>query len=92
MRDYFSEKRRERSIDTRFHGVHHRRMFVETYIEAILADESVADEIWNAWNDRLIDDELALFLWRVVATARSATRDHVDVLFWRRRENRRAVN
>ena len=34
-------------------------MLLEIYIEALLMDSVVADEVWEMWNSELIDDRLA---------------------------------
>ena len=42
-------------------------MLTETYIEALLADEDAADEVWGAWDKGVISDELAAVAWLLVA-------------------------
>ena len=44
-------------------------MLARLYVEALLADEELADEVWGLWDMRVIDDELAEFAWRLVATS-----------------------
>jgi len=44
-------------------------MFTELYIEALLADEDLADQVWDLWNTEIITDELAAWAWRLVAFA-----------------------
>ncbi len=34
-------------------------MLTEAYIEALLADEDLADLVWEAWHAGLIQDDLA---------------------------------
>jgi hypothetical protein len=34
-------------------------MLANLYVEALLADEELADEVWGLWGKRMIDDELA---------------------------------
>jgi len=34
-------------------------MLTEVYIEALLVDEVLADEVWEAWDAGVIDDHLA---------------------------------
>jgi hypothetical protein len=34
-------------------------MLVELYIEALLADEELSDQVWRMLASRVIDDELA---------------------------------
>jgi len=42
-------------------------MFTEIYIEALLVDEDLADQVWALWNARLISDDLAAWAWWIVA-------------------------
>ena len=34
-------------------------MFTELYVEALLADQDLADLVWEAWNKGQIDDQVA---------------------------------
>lgn len=34
-------------------------MLTQIYIEALLVDEDLADQVWELWNIGMIDDELA---------------------------------
>ncbi len=43
-------------------------MLTEIYIEALLVDEELADQVWEAWNAGEIDDAVALWAWLLVAT------------------------
>ena len=38
-------------------------MLTEIYIETLLVDEELADQVWKAWNKREIDDLIALRVW-----------------------------
>ena len=38
-------------------------MLTEIYIEALLVDEELADQVWEAWHVGLIPDELAALAW-----------------------------
>ncbi len=38
-------------------------MLAEIYIEALLVDEELADQVWEAWDKGEIDDLTALRLW-----------------------------
>ena len=38
-------------------------MFTGLYIEALLADEDLADQVWELWNARLISDRAAILTW-----------------------------
>ena len=42
-------------------------MFARLYVEALLVDESLADQVWELWNAGLIGDELAALAWWVCA-------------------------
>ena len=38
-------------------------MLTEAYIEALLVDEELADQVWTAWDAGEIDDEVAAAAW-----------------------------
>ncbi len=38
------------------------------YIEALLVDEDLADQVWEAWDAGEIDDFVAVCAWLQVAT------------------------
>ncbi len=38
-------------------------MLTEIYIEALLADEDLADQVWEAWDVGAIDDSTAWLAW-----------------------------
>ena len=42
-------------------------MLTKIYIEALLVDEELADQVWEAWIRDMIDDELASISWLLVA-------------------------
>ena len=42
-------------------------MLTEIYIEAILVDEGLADQVWEAWDKGEIDDQVAWFAWFLVS-------------------------
>jgi len=44
-------------------------MLTEIYIEALLVDEDLADQVWEAWDAGLISDELVCIAWWFVATS-----------------------
>ena len=44
-------------------------MLTEIYIEALLVDEELADEIWGAWNTGEINDLSACWSWLWIAGA-----------------------
>ena len=43
-------------------------MLTEIYIEALLVDEGLADQVWEAWFGKEIDDFVAAWAWLRVAT------------------------
>ena len=43
-------------------------MLTELYIEALLVDEELADQVWVAWDAREIDDINAILAWLAVAS------------------------
>ena len=38
----------------------------EIYIEALLVDEELADQVWEAWNIGDFDDETACIAWMLI--------------------------
>jgi len=46
-------------------------MLTEIYIEALLVDEELADQVWEAWDSGEIDQHTAITRWRLIALAAS---------------------
>ncbi len=44
-------------------------MLTEIYIEALLIDEELADQVWGAWDRGEIDDQVAWLAWRLIASS-----------------------
>ena len=42
-------------------------MLTEVYIETLLVNEGLADQVWELWNAGVIDDELAAIDWMLLA-------------------------
>ncbi len=42
-------------------------MLTELYIEALLIDEELADQVWELWDAGLIPDVLAVLAWLLAA-------------------------
>jgi len=42
-------------------------MLTRLYIEALLVDPETADQVWQAWDAREIDDLTACVAWQVIA-------------------------
>ena len=61
-------------------GCHAAAMLTELYIEALLADEALADEVWTLWDAGVITDELAALAWAILAIAagENIQKCHVD--------------
>ncbi len=47
-------------------------MLTEIYIEALLVDEELADQVWHLWDEGEIDDETACMAWMLIAGAIAA--------------------
>lgn len=56
-------------------------MLTETYIEALLVDEQLADQVWEAWEAGIIPNELAALAWWFVATSGAVERT-AAILGW----------
>ena len=41
-------------------------MLTDIYIEALLVDEELADQVWEAWDAGEIDDLMASLAWWVI--------------------------
>ncbi len=42
-------------------------MLTEIYIEALLVEGELADQVWEAWDKGEIDDQTACIAWMLVA-------------------------
>ena len=42
-------------------------MLTEIYIEALLVDEELADQVWELWCSGETDDETACIAWMLIA-------------------------
>ncbi len=45
-------------------------MLTEIYIEALLVDEELADQVWEAWDAGEINDLVACIAWWLIAGGR----------------------
>ncbi len=45
-------------------------MLTDIYIEALLADEELADQVWEAWDAGEIDDQITCIAWWLIAAGR----------------------
>ena len=46
-------------------------MLTKMYIEALLIDEDLADQVWDAWYSGLADDLTAFLAWLMIANVDS---------------------
>ncbi len=46
---------------------HYLGMLTEIYIEALLVDEELDDQVWGLWNARIITVSLACVAWILIA-------------------------
>jgi len=42
-------------------------MLTEIYIEALLVDQELADQVWKSWNADEADDETTCIAWMLIA-------------------------
>ncbi len=42
-------------------------MITEIYIEALLVDVELADQVWEAWDKGEIEDQIAWIAWLLIA-------------------------
>ena len=54
-------------------------MLTEIYIEALLVDEELADEVWDVWNARTLNDGAACIAWLMIAGRISPHDQHEDI-------------
>jgi len=45
-------------------------MLTEIYIEALMVDEELADQVWEAWDADETDDQVAWLAWWLIAGGR----------------------
>ncbi len=41
-------------------------MLTELYIEALLVDEALADQVWELWDRGVVEEELATIAWYLI--------------------------
>ena len=44
-------------------------MFTELYVEALLADENSADQVWELWTAAVITDDLSVRAWCILVAS-----------------------
>ena len=45
-------------------------MLARIYIEALLVDDKLADQVWELWNAEYFPDHLAAWAWWITANVR----------------------
>lgn len=45
---------------------HPLAMLTRIYIEALLVDEELADQVWEAWDEGEVDNQVALLAWWLI--------------------------
>ncbi len=53
-------------------------MLTDIYIEALLVDEELADQVWEAWDAGEIGNQIAYLAWMLIAGIYSANDQHRD--------------
>lgn len=53
-------------------------MFTEIYIEALLFDDDLADQVWEAWHDGKLNDGATQIAWLMIAGLFWADDQHGD--------------
>jgi len=51
-------------------------MLTEIYMEALLVDEGLADQVWELWNALIIPDVLAAMAWCILAVSCGDRSEH----------------
>ena len=47
-------------------------MLTKIYIEALIADEELADQVWEAWDGGAIDNQTAFLAWLLITNSNKA--------------------
>ena len=68
-------------------------MLAHLYIEALLTDSRLADQVWELRNARLVSDELAAMAWWLMAFSLEQTQENSDSaqLHWQDRGSGRTL-
>ena len=49
---------------------HPLAMLTEIYIDALLVDEDLADQVWEVWDKGEVDDQVAWIAWWLITKLR----------------------
>jgi len=53
-------------LATRPSRCHRQAILTEIYIEALLFNEELADQVWEAWDNGEADDQVAYIAWMLI--------------------------
>ena len=67
---HFCKKRQVSNSAVSSRSGHACYVFTEIYIEALLVDEGLADQVWEAWDEGEINDWVACLVWWLIAGGR----------------------
>ena len=56
-------------------------MLTEIYIEALLVDEELADQVWETWDKGEIDDDLAAIIWWCIFVEGAVANANYDFIY-----------
>ena len=56
-------------------------MLTQIYIEALLVDEKLADQVWGAWDKGEIDDDLAAIIWWCIFVEGAVANANYDFIY-----------
>ena len=54
--------------------IQHQLMLTRLYVEALLADTDLANQVWELWNAGVITDDLAGLAWGILGRGESHSR------------------
>ena len=54
-------------------------MLTEIYIEALLVDEELAEQVWKAWDSGEIDHQMASLMWWLITLRCSKRGNQVEI-------------
>ena len=46
-------------------AIQHLAMLARLYVEALLVDDNMADQVWELWAARIITDDVAAWAWSI---------------------------
>jgi hypothetical protein len=79
LQNFFLKKNRfSDDVSNRKSG-HAHRTFTHIYIEALLVDEEAADQVWEAWDARTLNNGAACIAWMLIAGLISPNDQHLCV-------------